>query len=579
MISIKKILPFLTWLPYLDRHTLNRDFVAGVTVALVLIPQSMAYANLAGMPAYFGLYAAFLPVAIGALFGSSQQLATGPVAMVSLLTASALVPMASAGSDTYVALAITLSLMIGLFQLSLGIFRMGALVNFISHPVIIGFTNGAAIIIGLSQISKIIGVKMERSEHFLMDVWEVFKQVGHTHVPSLIFGITAFGIMFFLKIKHPKLPNVLIAVSLTTLASWLVGFEALGGKVIGTIPQGLPSLALPHFDSNMIVSLIPSTIIISLVGFMEAISIAKAMAARSKTSVDANQELIGQGLANIVGSLSQSYPTSGSFSRSAVNFDAGAVSGASSLITSVTVLIALLFLTPLLYNLPEAVLAAVIMMAVVGLINYKAIVHTWQASRYDGIATIISFVATLGFAPHLDHGILLGAALSISFFLYRTMRPRVALLGRFEDGSLRDLAVYPHLPDDERIIAIRFDGQLYFANISYFEDKLLSALSAKQKAKFLLVIGDGINQMDASGEEVVRHLVERLREHGIVLVFSGLKRQVLDVMRNTGLFDLLGGNANIFPTDTLAFTSIYQRLCNFEGSCPLMPSRENMHPQ
>ncbi len=578
MISIEKIFPFLSWLPYQNRHTLSRDFVAGVTVALVLIPQSMAYANLAGLPAYYGLYAAFLPVAIGALFGSSRQLATGPVAMVSLLTASALVPLATVGSDAYVALAITLSLLVGLFQLSLGIFRLGALVNFVSHPVIIGFTNGAAIIIGLSQISKIIGVKMERSEHFLIDVWGVFKQVGHAHMPSLTFGLLSFVLMLFLKKKHPKLPNVLIAVSLTTLTSWLVGFEALGGKVVGAVPKGLPSLAIPHFNSDMIASLLPSAVIISLVGFMEAVSIAKAMAARSKTALDANQELIGQGLANIFGSLSQAYPTSGSFSRSAVNIDAGAVSGASSLFTSVTVLITLLFLTPLLYNLPEAVLASVIMMAVVGLVNLKAIVHIWHASRYDGIAAIVTFFATLGFAPHLDHGILLGAALSISFFLYRTMQPRVAVLGRFEDGSLRDLAVYPHLPDDERIIVIRFDGQLYFANVSYFEDKLLAALSVKQKAKFLLVIGDGINQMDASGEEVVRHLEERLREHGIVLVFSGLKRQVINVMRSTGLFDLLGGNANIFPNDTHALTSIYQRLCNSEGPCPLMPPKENMRP-
>ncbi|MBF0346135.1 MAG: sulfate permease [Magnetococcales bacterium] len=571
MSAINKFLPFLSWMPQLNRHNLSNDFIAGITVALVLIPQSMAYANLAGLPAYYGLYAAFLPGAVAALFGSSRQLATGPVAVVSLLTASALAPLAAVGSDGYVAMAVALSLMVGVVQIGLGFLRLGVVVNFLSHPVIIGFTNAAALIIGLSQLSKIFGVKMGRSEHFLVDVFGVVKQIGQTHFPSLIFAVIAFALMMFLKKKHPKLPNVLIAVGMTTLASWLLGFEAMGGKVVGKIPEGLPGFSLPQIDGAMIASLLPSAVIISLVGFMEAISIAKAMAARTKTSLDPNQELIGQGMANLIGSFTQAYPTSGSFSRSAVNINAGASSGASSLFTSMTVLITLLFLTPLLYHLPDAVLAAVIMMAVVGLINFKAIAHAWHASHHDGAAAVVTFVATLGFAPHLDHGILLGAGLSILLFLYRTMQPRVAFLGRFQDGSLRDMAIHPHLPDDDRIIVIRFDGQLYFANVAYFEDKLLSALAIKPKAKYLLVVGDGINQLDASGEEVIRHLSERLREHGMELVFSGLKRQVLNVMRKTGLFELLGGDANIFATDDIALKTIYQRIGNAKEACPLMP--------
>ncbi|HIJ84250.1 MAG: sulfate transporter [Magnetococcales bacterium] len=571
MVNIKKIFPFLTWLPNLDRQGLSQDFIAGITVALVLIPQSMAYADLAGLPAYYGLYAAFLPGAVAALFGSSRQLATGPVAVVSLLTASALAPLAATGSEGYIALAIALSLMVGIVQITLGALRLGVVVNFLSHPVIVGFTNAAALIIGLSQLSKILGVKMGRSEHFVVDIWGVLQQVGKAHLPSVAFGIVAFAIMMTLKKKYPKLPNVLVAVSLTTLVSWLLDFQGMGGKVVGTIPQGLPSLAIPRINGDMFMTLLANAVIISLVGFMEAISIAKAMAARTKTSLDPNQELIGQGLANLAGSLSQAYPTSGSFSRSAVNINAGATSGASSLFTSLTVLITLLFLTPLLYNLPEAVLAAVIMMAVVGLVNFKAIIHAWRASRHDGIAAVATFIATLGFAPHLDDGILLGAGLSILFFLYRTMQPRVASLGRYEDGTLRDLAVHPHLPDDERIIVIRFDGQLYFANVAYFEDKLLASLETKPKAKYLLVVGDGINQLDASGEEVIRHLLERLQEHGMQLVFSGLKRQVLSVMRNTGLFDLLGGDTNIFSTDDIALTAIYQRIGDPGTPCPLMP--------
>ncbi|MBF0212928.1 MAG: sulfate permease [Magnetococcales bacterium] len=560
---MSRLLPFLNWFP-MGRASLRADLVAGITVALVLIPQSMAYANLAGLPAYYGLYAAFLPGAVAALFGSSRQLATGPVAVVSLLTASALMPLAQPGSDAFVSLAILMSFLIGVVQLTLGVLRLGVVVNFLSHPVILGFTNAAALIIGLSQLSKIFGVKMGRSEHFLYDIWGVLQQWHAVHWPSLLFGVGSFVVMWALKKRHPALPNVLIAVGMATVISWLVGFEAMGGKVVGQIPQGLPSLTLPTLELSQIGELLGTALIISLVGFMEAISIAKAMAARTRDSIDPNQELIGQGLGNLVGSFTLSYPTSGSFSRSAVNLDAGAKSGMASVITSVVVLIALLFLTPLLYHLPEAVLAAVIMMAVVGLINVHAIRHAWQANRHDGVAAMITFCASLAFAPHLDKGIFLGAAVAIVLFLYRTMSPRVALLGCFPDGTLRDVAFHPHLPTDPHIIVMRFDGQLYFANVSYFEEMVLDAVAAKPQARFLLLVGDGINQIDASGEEVVRHLVERVEKNGMVMVFSGLKRQILQVMHATGLFELVGAE-NIFSTEQAALNSIYDRLGRVEN--------------
>lgn len=555
---ITRIFPFLQWFP-MGGETLRADLIAGVTVALVLIPQSMAYAQLAGLPPYYGLYAAFLPGIVGALWGSSKQLATGPVAVVSLLTASALIPFADIGSPEFVALAILMALLVGLVQLGLGLFRLGVIVNFLSHPVIVGFTNAAALIIGLSQLNKIFGVSMPRSEHFINDIWAVFQQIGDTHVPTLVMGIVAFAIMWGMKKYLPKLPGVLVAVAVTILASWAIGFEAQGGKVVGEIPSGLPTLAIPQFDLGMVTDLIVSAIIISLVGFMEAISIAKAMAAKTKDRVDPNRELIGQGLANIAGSLTQSYPASGSFSRSAVNLDAGALTGMSSVFTGAVVLIALLFLTPLLYHLPQSVLAAVIMMAVIGLIDFKAVKHAWEAGRHDGIAAAVTFVATLAFAPHLDKGIVVGAGLAISLFLYRTMQPRVALLGRFEDGTLRDLQVHPSLPTDERIIAIRFDGQLYFANVSLFEDAILAAVADHPDAKYVLVVADGINQLDASGEEVLSHLIDRLSSNGITMVLSGLKRQVLQVLHRTHLSEQLG-RENIFPTEEVALDSIYERL-------------------
>ena len=332
-----------------------------------------------------------------------------------------------------------------------------------------------------------------------------------------------------------------------------------GGEVVGQVPQGLPEFKVPHLTWDDFMSVLSAAIVISLVGFMEAISIAKAMAAKTKDRIDPNQELVGQGLANIVGSFSQSYPVSGSFSRSAVNLNAGAKTGMSSVFTALIVLVALLFLTPLLYHLPQAVLGAIIIMAVVGLVNFKAVKHAWQASRHDGVAAIVTFVATLAFAPHLDNGIMVGAGLALGLYLYRTMSPRVAILGRYNDGTLRDLKINPDLPTSKHVVAVRFDGPLYFANVSYFEDMILETMASHPTAKYLLVVGDGINQLDASGEEIVHHLVERLNSGGVTLVFSGLKKQVLDVMRVTGLFDLISQD-NIFPNETMALASIYERL-------------------
>ena len=312
-------------------------------------------------------------------------------------------------------------------------------------------------------------------------------------------------------------------------------------------------------DLSKLGAMLSAALVISLVGFMEAISIAKAMAAKTKQRLDPNQELIGQGLANLVGSLTQSFPVSGSFSRTAVNMDAGARTGMSSVFTGVFVLITLLFLTPLLYHLPQAVLAAIIIMAVVGLVNFAAVKHAWEANRHDGAAAVVTFFATLAFAPHLDNGIMVGAGLALVLFLMRTMKPRVAQLGRFKDGTLRDVKVNPGIPTSEHLVAMRFDGQLYFANVSYFEDAVLEALADHPKAKYFLVVGDGINQLDASGEEVIRHLVSRLKDSGVTLVFSGLKKQVLDVMRATGLFDLITQD-NIFATEDQAIAAIYQHL-------------------
>lgn len=701
--KLSRFFPFLRWFP-LSANDAKINLLAGLTVALVLIPQSMAYAQLAGLPAYYGLYAAFLPVAIASMWGSSNQLATGPVAVVSLLTASSIATLAAPGSDDFIALAIMLTLLVGVIQLALGVFKLGVVVNFLSHPVIVGFTNAAAIIIALSQLSKILGVSMPRSESFISDISVVFRQVGDTHLPTLAMGLGAIALMWLMKRFAPKLPGVLIVVVLATLISWAVGFErnasgqiaqiadpvlraqvedvarvngevkrinldisakndalaktlkaegrssaavrleadiallridlarfeeesagkrkALrkiqvvrqidaegktvavlpagtgaagatldgtqysirkvegdsfklvgGGEVVGAIPEGLPEFSLPTFDIDKLGAMFSAALVIALVGFMEAISIAKAVAAKTKQRLDPNQELIGQGVGNIVGSFSQSYPTSGSFSRTAVNMNMGATSGLSAVFTALIVLVALLFLTPLLYHLPQAVLAAIIIMAVGGLVNIEAVKHAWKAHKHDGIASIVTFVATILFAPHLDTGILVGAGLAILLFLLRTMKPRVALLGRYSDGTLRDIKVNPDLPTSPHVMAMRFDGSLYFANVSYFEDAVLEALAERPSTRAVLIVGDAINQLDASGEEIIHHVAERLRAADVMLVFSGLKRQVIGVMRQTGLIEYIG-EENIFATESQAITAIYERLgesAQDDLFCPVKP--------
>jgi SulP family sulfate permease len=561
----------MCWIGELKKpETLRADLIAGITVALVLVPQSMAYAQLAGLPPYYGLYASFLPGIIAAIFGSSRQLATGPVAVVSLMTASALEPIAGASPELYVAYAIMLAIMVGVFQMALGLLRLGVLVNFLSHPVVIGFTNAAAIIIGTSQLGKLFGVSVEKSEHTYETVYNTIIEAFHSaHMETMLMALLALGIMIGLKRFLPKIPNVLTAVVITTLVSWWLGFEEkLGGKVVGVVPEGLPPIGLPTFDFDTMVKLFGVAVAISIIGFMEAISIAKAMAARTRQRLDANQELVGQGLGNIASSLSSGYAVSGSFSRSAVNINAGAVTGFSAVVTGVVVGITLLFLTPLLYHLPQATLAAVIIMAVINLVKIEPIKYAWRVQRHDGAVALITFAMTLLWAPHLEEGIMVGVMLSLLLFLYRTMKPRVAALSRAPDGTLRDADIHK-LETCRNIALIRFDGSLYFANTGYFEDKVLERAALKPDLKYVIIDAEGINEIDATGEEMLHHLAERLRETGVELLFARAKKQVWDVFRRTGLIDKLGED-HFFALRTQAFNYAWDNLGdNHAETCPL----------
>jgi MFS superfamily sulfate permease-like transporter len=700
---VTKIFPFLGWLKGYNANSFRQDFIAGLTVALVLIPQSMAYAQLAGMPSYYGLYAAFLPPMIAALFGSSRQLATGPVAVVSLMTAASLAPLATAGSEGYIAYALLLSLIVGTFQFLLGVLRLGLVVNFLSHPVVNGFTNAGAIIIATSQLEKMFGVYVDGREHHYETIIEVCKSAIHyTHWPTFFIGAFAFALMFILKKVAPKIPNVLVAVALTTVISWAVGFQhdakvdiaainsdkarelvqsfnaALkakpelekkqtevslqldeakksgdgmailaaeheirviqlgiedlnrkagqyrgeirnllfdgietadgklsftlrgetpagavtdgrtwrikvgnkplktteltmmgGGAVVGEIPQGLPSFSLPPFDLRAMSHLLASAIIISLLGFMEAISIAKAMAAKTGQRLDPNQELIGQGLANIIGSMTNAYPGSGSFSRSAVNLQAGAVTGLSSLFTSATVALVLLFFTPLLYHLPQSVLAAVIMMAVIGLINASGFIHAWKAQKYDGAISVFSFLMTLAFAPHLDKGIMIGVVLSLAVFLYKSMRPNVSTLSRTADDALKNSVVHG-LRECQYIDMIRFEGPLFFANASFLEDQITERIQNKKSLKHIVIVANGMNDIDASGEEVLSLVVSTVRSAGLDISFSGINESVMAVLERTHLIEKIGRD-HIYSTMEKAICAVHDSAHkkSEEQECPL----------
>jgi len=701
-----RLFPFLAWVKEVNGETLRADLVAGLTVALVLIPQSMAYAQLAGLPAYYGLYAAFIPPIIAALFGSSRQLSTGPVAVVSLMTSAALGPLAKAGSEGFIAYAILMAMMVGIFQLALGILRLGVAVNFLSHPVVNGFTNAAAIIIATSQLNKIFGVEVDTAKHHYETVYNVIKAaLAYTHWPTLGMAALAFAIMYGLKRFYPRAPNVLVAVVATTLLSWATGYEhnckacvssiespdvrtriadynaglmeiekaseartaltpaiseaeklhgahsaeamnlhhevallnlrldelketaqvrrndlrcqqfqavntedggrkfylrgqvppgakgdgrlwslsvkndiikedavslTSGGSVVGNIPKGLPKFGVPKVDLAFMIQLFPMAAIISLLGFMEAISIAKAMAAKTGQRLDPNQELIGQGLANIVGAVGRSYPVSGSFSRSAVNIQSGATTGLSSVFASLVVVLTLMFFTPLLHHLPQAVLAAIIMMAVVGLINVRGFIHSWQAQKYDGAISVLTFATTLLFAPHLDKGIMMGVGLSLILYLSRNLKPGLAVVSLHPDNSLRDAGRHG-LERCRYIAAIRFDGPLFFASANYLEDKVLEQVAAMPDLRHILIISHGINELDASGEEMLSLLVSRLRDAGHDVSFSGLKDEVIDVLKRTHLYEEIGED-HMFPTQAAAIQAIHAKAHenSQEQECPLL---------
>lgn len=555
---IRRLLPFLGW-PRGDAKSLLQDLGAGIAVSLLAIPQSLAYAQLAGVPTYYGLYAAFIPSIVAVLFGSSALLSTGPVAMTSLLTAASVGHIATLGTAEFISYVTLLALLSGLFQIGLGLARAGVLLNLLSHPVLMGFINAAALIIALSQLPALSGIVVPQTEHFLVDIWHVLTRLDGLHGMSVTFGLLAMALLYLFRRFAPRLPGVLIMVMALTALSYATDFAEHGGSVVGEIPAGMPSMSVPAMSWRATIALLPAAFVIALISFMEAMSSSKVIAIKTRSRWDENQELIGQGLAKVAAAFCHSMPVSGSFSRSALNLASHAKTGFSALIAAAFVLLTLLYFTPLLYHLPKPALAAMIILAVANLIDFAALRHAWQAGRDDGIAAALSFFATLAFAPNIQNGILTGILFSLGAFIYRRMSPRIVPLGIHGDGVLRDAMHHGLPPLHEKVAALRFDATLFFANVSFFEDAILKLERENPQLEYILVVASGINHIDASAVEMLRGLVRRLGECGITLVFSSAKRQFLEVVQRTGLAAEIG-DANLFGSDDVALKEIFRRL-------------------
>lgn len=537
-----------SWVRKPRREDLRDDTVAGLTTAVMLIPQGMAYAMLAGLPPIVGLYASTIPLVIYALLGSSRQLAVGPVAMVSLLVATGVGALAEPGTDTYVGLAVLLALMVGLLQLGMGLLRAGFLVNFLSHPVVSGFTSAAALVIGISQLGHLLGVKLDRGPIYEI-VGQALTKLGDISPITLAIGLSSVVVLLALRRFAPRLPAALIVVVTGTLAVWGLGLHEHGVAIVGDVPAGLPGFALPPLDAESLGGLWPTALAIALVGFMESISVGKSIASRKGYEIDADQELRALGLANVGGAFFGAYPVTGGFSRTAVNAQAGARTGMAGLITAVVVGLTLLLLTPAFHFLPKAVLAAIIMVAVFGLIDLEEVRHLWHVERSELVLLLLTFVATL--ALGVEEGIAAGVGASLVWHVVRTTRPHTAVLGRLPGTDVfRNVERFPEAEPVPGILALRIDAQFFFGNVTFLKETLRELVDEAQAPLHTIVIeAASINRLDSSAASALEELHGWLEGRGITLRFAGVKGPVRDMMQRTDFWQALGPQRFHFTVD------------------------------
>ena len=538
---MKKFLPILSWLPGYKKEYLSGDFSAGLTVGVMLIPQGMAYAMIAGLPPVYGLYAALVPQVVYAIFGTSRQLGVGPVAMDSLLVAAGVSVIAEAGSQNYISLAILLAFMMGVTQLALGLFRMGFLVNFLSKPVISGFTSAAALIIALNQLKHFVGVDLSGSNVFTI-LYEAILKFGEFNWISLVMGTVGVLILKNIKKLHKAIPGALVAVVLGIIVVKIFNLNAHEVKIVGKVPEGLPHFSIPVFGSPHFNELIPIAATLALIAFMEAISVAKALQAKHKNEykLDANQELIGLGMSNVVGSFFSCYPTTGGFSRSAVNEQSGAKTNLAALISASLVALTLLFLTPLFYYLPKSILAAIIMVAVFGLIDIKFPVTLWKTKKEDLLMLLIAFGVTLGFG--IKEGIGVSVAISLLAMIYRSTKPHYAVLGKMPDSKeYRNIERFKDVVIRKDILIIRYDADLYFANTSHFMETLSEEVDKKgNDLKLVILHGGSIAHIDTTAYQALSEFIEHMAKNNVEVYLAYVIGPTRDFLRKAGLGNMLG---------------------------------------
>jgi len=538
--KIKKIIPILEWLPNYNTSLFKGDLVAGITVGIILIPQGIAYALIAGLPPIYGLYCALVPQIMYAVFGSSRQVAIGPVAMDSLIVATGVSTLALAGSESYISIAILLALMVGSIQFIMGVFSLGFVVNFLSKPVITGFSSAVALIIGFNQFRNLFGVDFVQSDQLQVIIEDIWYQISnYNHHTTIIGLLSALIIIIFRKINK-KIPNALIVVVIGIVIMKFFGKSFSDVSIVKDIPSGLPNFGVPDLDFEQIKELLPIALTLVMVGYLETISIAKSLEAKQdEYRIRPNQELIALGLSNIAGSFFKAYPSTSSFSRSAINQESGAKTGMAALVSVVMVLITLLFLTPLFYHLPKSVLAAIIIVAVFGLVNIKEAKFLWKANNLDFWLMLITFLATLLLG--IKYGIIIGVGLSLIIIIFRTSRPYVAELGKVPDSNFyRNKNRFEEVIIEKDILVFRFDAQLFYANSNYFRDRLDEMIDQKGNALKLIVLdAESINRVDSTGLEMLKERVKFFQKKDINFYFAGVKGPVRDDLFRSGILDII----------------------------------------
>lgn len=535
--SITKFIPILDWIKSYDSEDAKGDLNAGITVGIMLIPQGMAYAMLAGLPPIYGLYASIVPLILYAIFGTSRQLAVGPVAMVSLLVLAGVGEIAEVGSDRFIQLAIMTAMGVGLFQFFMGVFRMGFLVNFLSHPVLSGFTSAAALIIGGSQVKSLLGIDIPRTNYVHEIVINTFNKISEIEPFTALIGIGSIAIIILLRKWKRTFPSALVVVGVGTLVTYFFGLNEMGVAIVGQVPEGLPSFQMTSFNWTDLEAIFPTVLVISLVGYMESIAVAKAIANKHGYKVDPNQELIGLGAANIGGALFQAYPTTGGFSRTAVNDQAGSRTGMASIISALIIALTVLFLTPLFYYLPNAVLGAIIIVAVAGLFDSYEMKHLWKTDKKDFAMLLATFIATL--ALGIEEGIAIGVILSLIMVIYNSTKPHSTELGRLgETKNFRNINRYKEAKTEEEILVYRFDSELYFANVEHFRSAIDSLIDEKgDKLELVVLDASAINSVDSTGVHALEELIKDLAEKNIELYFAGAIGPVRDKLKISGITD------------------------------------------